>query len=326
MELAAKYVYKIYEKKSFSVAAKELFISQPALSASVARLERELGFRIFDRSTVPLSLTPEGRIYIDALKEMLESERIMQRRLRQLSDLTYGSLSIGGSSYISYHVLPYICKAFYQQYPHITLDLDLGNVGEIDNLFEKLNQHELDLIFTYSDSFDDCVCVPLLQERLMIAMHRSLAGAEVLEKYAVSGEQILNRSYSPDMEIEDLSVFSNVPFLCFDKGSPTQKRLDEMLGEYQVSSYSIHNARHSVMHYNMMRAGLGALLTIDLLISEKDAFSGEFFYFVPKSPVSHRTLYLKCAKKAEQNPMIKRFLEIAKEVVASDEWRHKDSL
>ena len=128
------------------------------------------------------------------------------------------------------------------------------------------------------------------------------------------------------MEIEDLSVFSNVPFLCFDKGSPTQKRLDEMMGEYQASSYSIHNARHSVVHYNMMRAGLGALLTIDLLISEKDAFSGEFFYFVPKSSISYRTLYLRSAQKAEQNPITKRFLEIAKEVCSSNQWRHKDSL
>ena len=99
-----------------------------------------------------------------------------------------------------------------------------------------------------------------------------------------------------------------------------------MIREYQPSSYTIHNARHSMVHYNMMRAGLGALLSVDLLISATDAASDAFFYFVPKSPFSYRTLYLKCAKKVEQNPIAKRFLEIAKEVCASDEWRHKELL
>lgn len=325
MELATRYVYKIYEKKSFSVAAQELFISQPALSATVARLEKELGFRIFDRSTVPLSLTPEGRIYVDYLEELLESERIMQRRLKQLSDLTYGNLSIGGSSYISYHVLPYICKEFYQRYPGITLEFDLGNMGDANNLSNKLHQHELDLVFTYSDPSEDSYCIPLLRERLIIAMRRSVPGAEALREFAIPGERILSGNYSSDMEIEDLSVFSKIPFLCFEKGSLTQKRFEKMMeGNYASSPYTIHNARHSVVHYNMMRVGLGALFTIDLLISSADVTSNDFLYFVPKSSISYRTLYLRCAKEAEQTSIIKRFLEVATEVCASNIWRHKN--
>ena len=66
MELAAKYVYEVYKEKSFSRAAKSLYVSQPALSSTVSRLEKELGFRIFDRATMPLTLTPQGRIYIEA--------------------------------------------------------------------------------------------------------------------------------------------------------------------------------------------------------------------------------------------------------------------
>ena len=67
METIAKYAYEIYKKGSFTKAAKDLYISQPSLSAAISRLENDLGFRIFNRSTIPCSLTAEGRIYADGI-------------------------------------------------------------------------------------------------------------------------------------------------------------------------------------------------------------------------------------------------------------------
>ena len=58
MELLEKYTYSVYSLGSFSAAAKELFISQPALSSAISRHEKNLGFPIFDRSVIPITLTP----------------------------------------------------------------------------------------------------------------------------------------------------------------------------------------------------------------------------------------------------------------------------
>lgn len=58
-----KYVYEVYKEKSFSKAAKKLFISQPALSNMVRKAEKEMGAPIFDRSTIPLTVTKEGAYY-----------------------------------------------------------------------------------------------------------------------------------------------------------------------------------------------------------------------------------------------------------------------
>ena len=54
MELAERYAYTVYTEKSFTAAAKALYISQPGLSAMITKLEKKLGFVIFDRSTIPL--------------------------------------------------------------------------------------------------------------------------------------------------------------------------------------------------------------------------------------------------------------------------------
>ena len=83
MEQAAKYVYRVFQEKSITKAAEKLFISQPALSAAIARHEKELGFQIFNRSTIPLSLTPKGQIYIDSLTQILAIEQETALQLRE---------------------------------------------------------------------------------------------------------------------------------------------------------------------------------------------------------------------------------------------------
>ena len=71
-------IVKIANNKSFTLAAKELFITQPTVSAYINNLEEELGARLFDRTTKEVELSEEGdRIYLYA-KEMLElSDKIM---------------------------------------------------------------------------------------------------------------------------------------------------------------------------------------------------------------------------------------------------------
>lgn len=63
-----KYVYAVYQEKSFSKAAKKLFISQPALSNMVRKAEREVGAAIFDRSTIPLTSPKRAPITSNLLR------------------------------------------------------------------------------------------------------------------------------------------------------------------------------------------------------------------------------------------------------------------
>ena len=80
---AMDYVYEVYLEKSFSAAAKKLFVSQPALSASVKKVEKSLGITIFDRSTNPISLTPAGRVCIESIEQM---RALQNNMINQLND------------------------------------------------------------------------------------------------------------------------------------------------------------------------------------------------------------------------------------------------
>ena len=61
MEQDMKYIYQIYQDGSFSVAAEHLYMSQPALSIAVRRVEESIGAEIFDRSRRPVTLTEAGQ-------------------------------------------------------------------------------------------------------------------------------------------------------------------------------------------------------------------------------------------------------------------------
>lgn len=315
METTAKYAYQVYKKGSFSKAAKELYVSQPSLSAAIARLEKELGFRIFDRSTVPCPLTAEGRIYMDSLEEILESETHMQKRIRDLSGVEHDSIKVGGSSYAAYLILPKICKEYYGRYPKVNVTLDIGNVGKSNVLREKLENKELDALVTYAGYNIKCVMEPICEERLVIAMHKSMRGAEKLASLAVTREQILEGRYSPDEEVEDMSVFGEIPFLEYSRGDDVTKRMPRILGNYKSSHYKIENARHSEIHYNLMSVGVGAAVVTSLAIAQKP-YDEDVLFFLPKSEESYRKIFIACNHVSKENPQIKNFIEVAKSIYA----------
>ena len=291
METIAKYAYEVYKKGSFTKASKNLFISQPSLSAAISKLENDLGFRIFDRSTVPCSLTPQGKIYIESIEEIIEIENNMHRRIKNFSNDYNSSLAVGGSSFASYLILTKICSEFFKSYPEINVTLDIGNIGSPINLIEKLENNELDILVTYDCNHPNFIVEPILEERLVIAMHKKMLGSKKLEHLALTRDEIITKRYSAEREIEDMSIFSDFDFLEFSLKSDTDHRMSKILGNYRASRYKIENAKHSEMHYNLMCAGVAAVLTTSLAIAQKP-YDENILFFLPKSEESYRKIYL----------------------------------
>ena len=316
MELAKKYVYKIWEKQSFSEAANELYISQPSLSATVARLEKNLGFRIFNRSTIPLSLTPQGRIYMDFLEETMVSESNMRQRIIAMGDMQCGSLSVGGQAYAALHLLPEICGKFYKKYPEVCMTIDIGHTGGLQNLLEKLKKGTLELVLSYDYDVNEFEGIPLHNERLVFILHKETQGASALAKYAVTREEVLNKSFPPEKELEDFSVFRDVKFVRNRETSNMSQRMSKILGEYNVVPYVVINLRQFEILYNFMRAGVGAVFVSDLLIKNSPEDAENLFYIVPKSPHSHRTLYIVKKKGTTLSPIAEKFVSEAVDLCA----------
>ncbi len=113
----ASYILAIADSGSISKAAKRMHISQPALSQRLMHLEKELGARLFDRTSTPVKPTHAGEIYLSWAREVVESRRAM---IEMVSDVASGAverLTIGVSVPRSGRVLSDIIAEFRQLHP-----------------------------------------------------------------------------------------------------------------------------------------------------------------------------------------------------------------
>ena len=86
--------YAVANTGNISKAAKELYISQPAISKSIQKLEENIGIKLFDRSSRGVSLTPEGELLYAHVKSAFETLAIGEDKLRRSIALGMGTLTL----------------------------------------------------------------------------------------------------------------------------------------------------------------------------------------------------------------------------------------
>ncbi len=122
---------------SFTKAANELFISQPAITKHIQELEKEYGVRLFDRIGNRIQLTRAGQLLLDHACKIIDAYHNLDFDMKKLSKKSEGELRIGASTTISQYVLPEIIARFRRQYPDIRLTLLSGNSHEIESALES---------------------------------------------------------------------------------------------------------------------------------------------------------------------------------------------
>ncbi len=137
------------ENLSFSKAAEELFISQPAVTKHIKELENKLNITLFERKGNRIYLTKAGQLVYNNLKKIKQQYREMEFELGKLTDSFRGTLRMGASSSISQYVIPTVIAAFHNKYPEIHFYLYNGNSLEIER---KLLQNEIDLALVENES------------------------------------------------------------------------------------------------------------------------------------------------------------------------------
>ncbi len=132
-----KVFYKVGKSESFSKAAKDLYMSQPAVSQAIMQLERELDIRLFNRTPKGVSLTNEGSLLFEYVHSALNLIDVGEEKILEFKNLTTGELKIGVGDTISrYYLLPYL-EAFHNKYPNIKLKIVNGTTLEICSILKS---------------------------------------------------------------------------------------------------------------------------------------------------------------------------------------------
>lgn len=136
-----RYVVTVARERHFSRAARLCFVSQPALSAAIRKLEDELGLQIFDRSTPEVTVTPLGREVVAQAQRVLDAAAAVTTVAQAARDPFASPFSLGLIHTICPWLLPPWVPAIHAEAPHLPLHLQEGLTAE---LVEKLHAGELD--------------------------------------------------------------------------------------------------------------------------------------------------------------------------------------
>lgn len=163
----AQYLIAVYEEGSISGAAKRLFITQPALSQTIQMVEKEIGARIFDRSTTPISLTGAGERYIAAAQRLVALEENLHREIEGIRRETSGRLRVGISTLRSMAILPRVLPRFFRLYPSVELEVEETGSSSMNQLVLG-GKVDLALLLSRSQVLEELTYVTLCRERLLL--------------------------------------------------------------------------------------------------------------------------------------------------------------
>lgn len=137
--------YTVANAGNISKAAKELYISQPAISKSIQKLEESLNCKLFSRSSRGVLLTDEGALLYDHVKEAFETLNLGEDKLKRSIELGVGRIQIGVSTTLCKHILlPYL-NEFVPKNPHVSISISCQSTHETLRLLEE-NKIDIGLI------------------------------------------------------------------------------------------------------------------------------------------------------------------------------------
>lgn len=262
---ANEYVYEVYKERSFSKAAKNLFISQPSLSGTIKRVEEEIGYEIFDRSTKPIGVTDIGEKYIKTIEKILKLERHFIQYVNDVDDLKAGNVSVGGTQQYTSYMLPAIVSKFIEKYPHINVDIVEAKTS---SLIRYLNEGIIDIaIDNYSYDEDDYSRQFQTKDTMILTVPKSFSSNENLKDYALSFEEIKSGEFkNDDIPFVKLSEFKDENFILLKEGNDTRTRAHKKFVNENISPKVLLEVEQQITSYNLTAYGLGISFISDYLI------------------------------------------------------------
>jgi DNA-binding transcriptional LysR family regulator len=157
---------RIVERHSFSLAADELHITQPAASQQVRTLERELKTTLLDRSRRTVTPTDSGQVLYRYAREILDLYERASTEIRDLGDLVAGRVVIGASTGPGEHVLPAMLTRFKEAYPGVTVALHVDDTHEV---IERVVNREFEIGAVGAPTRrPECVVEPLVHDEVVL--------------------------------------------------------------------------------------------------------------------------------------------------------------
>lgn len=281
--------YTVAKNKNISLAAKELYISQPAISKAISKLENNLETTLFIRSSRGVTLTEEGGILFEQVRNAFTSINNGEELLRKIARLGVSHLSIGVSiTLCKYILLPYL-KEFIKENPHVTISItchpSLETIRDIENGIT-----EIGLVGIPSDT-------------------GTLHYEPVCE---IQDTFVATDTYLKNLRIREngtrTSLLANANFMMLNKENISRKYVDNYLTSHQITMNNILEINTMDLLIELAKIDLGIACVIRNFVKD-DIKNGTFKELTFKRTIPKRRVGFVYREDMPMSDTMKKLME-----------------
>ena len=278
-----RYLLAVADHGSFTRAAAELHVSQPALSQQIRQLEETLGAQLLDRSGRVVRPTDAGRVYIDHARRALREFEAGRRAIHDVEGLERGALRIAFTPTFATYLVGPLVQQFYARHPRVLISIRALAQVEME---PALTADALDLGIAFDDvRTEDVAAEPLYQEQLSLIVGE--------------GHPAYGRTVMPAAELQGMDL------VLLDTTFVTRRTIDQYFHDQQVAPRVAVECETAGQLVAIVRGG--GLATV---ASELAARRGELKAVQLSPPIRKRTVSVLLRRDAYRSAATRAFLRL----------------
>jgi DNA-binding transcriptional LysR family regulator len=292
-----RFFHAVAESGSFTAAAKELHLTQPAVSNQVKNLEGELGQRMFERMGRSIRLTRAGEVLHTHTRRIFQQVREAEVILEDLKSLQTGRLYLGTVDVMSIYVLPRIFRVFHSRYPRVEISIEVDDTTTISR---GVRESRFDLGFA---------TLPLREPNLMsLSVYN-----DVMRAIAPAGHPLAGK------ELVTLQELADTTMIVYKQGSVTRSIIEQIFRSQGIELEPDMEIDRPEAMKKLVEAGLGVSIMPEMSI-EREVEEGSLVV-LPTGDISfERQLGLIYRPWQVFSPSVVAFLAILREELKPAVW------
>lgn len=236
-----QYAILLAKNKSFSKTAKELKITQPSLSKQILSLEKELGIQLFNRKSIPLTLTDAGEYFLKEAETIIYKENQLKQTMELYKQGKHGKITIGISPFRSLYIMPHLIKELRNKYPYIQIII---KEEDSDELKRKTIEGKYDFsIVNLPINENEVDIIPLEEDTITVA---------------IPNNYLENLSYNKKTNEIFFNELENIPFIVLGKKQEMRILFDKLCLENHIKPNIVLEVKSIATAYTMANSGIGA--------------------------------------------------------------------
>lgn len=287
-----KIFYTVAIAGNISKAAKELYISQPAISKSITKLEQSLDTTLFLRNSRGVQLTEEGQILFKYLDSAFSTITTAEEQIKRIKELEIGHITIGVSTTLcKYVLLPYLQK-FIEKCPHIRITIECQSTNKTLQLLEE-NKIDIGLI----------------------GKPYTLKNIDFYSLGEIQDIFVATDSYINNLKIREVvgnnDLFKTATLMLLDKENMTRQYIDDYFNKNHIELNNLIEISNMDLLIEFAKIGLGIACVIKGFV-ENDLKNGLLREIVMDIPIHKREIGFAFSKTVPLSSSVEKFIDFYK--------------